>query len=164
MLPFAANEQVLYSAIPEMHSRHQCFTICAAQDCQGKKNQACNQSNHLSVLTGDINAHGPLSWCNCCCWTITSFSFFFLPSFFFREHKVRFTYLSICYYADYGNIFTWMPLDNSTKQLWRLCTMQENLRFKTIHIVAAGNCCGQIRLTLNVCFCAFWRHSAGLFV
>lgn len=46
------------------------------------------------------------------------------PSFHFLENtRNRFTYLSICYYADHANIFTWMPLDNSVKQLWRLCTM-----------------------------------------
>lgn len=40
--------------------------------------------------------------------------FFVLP---LSEHKVRFTYLSICCYADCGNVFTRMPLDNGVKQL-----------------------------------------------
>lgn len=30
-----------------------------------------------------------------------------------REHKVCFTYLSICHYADEETVFTQMPLDNS---------------------------------------------------
>lgn len=30
-----------------------------------------------------------------------------------RERKVRFTYPSICHYADEGTVFTQMPLDNS---------------------------------------------------
>ena len=37
MLPFTANEQVLYSAIPEMHSRHQCSAIYAAPDLSGNR-------------------------------------------------------------------------------------------------------------------------------
>lgn len=143
MLPFTANEQVLYSAIPEMHSRHRCCMCCSG--LSGK--QVCNQSHHLSVLTGDINDHRPLS----CFWTIT-FSFSLPP----RAPRCVFTYLSICYYADYyGNIFTWMPLDNSIKTIMKIMYNASNLRFKTIHIQRSGDCRRQIRLTLNMYFCIF---------
>lgn len=154
MLPFTANEQVLYSAIPEMHSRHQCSDIYAALDRQ--KNR--------SVIKAVICR----SWLEALMITVVfpdkTFSTitFSLPLFFFLlrllplwELKVRFTYLSICYYADHGNIFTRMPLDNSVKQLGRLCTMPKKFAIQNNSYLSSGNCCRQIRLTLNTYFCAF---------
>lgn len=37
MLPFTANEQVLYSAIPEMHSRHGCLRYTCRAGLSGKQ-------------------------------------------------------------------------------------------------------------------------------
>lgn len=118
--------------------------------------QVCNQSRHLPVLTAGINDHGRLSWSNFFNNNLRSSPLFFLLLLLpLWELKVRFTYLSICYYADHGNIFTRMPLDNSVKQLGRLCTLPKKFAIQNNSYLSSGNCCRQIRLTLNMYFCAF---------
>lgn len=101
MLPFTANEQVLYSAIPEMHSRHRRFAIYAALDCQENRSvikaiiyRPWLETLMITVLCPDktVENNNPL--------------FSFSPPVL-REHKVHFTYLSICHYADYGG--TYLP-------------------------------------------------------
>lgn len=80
-----------------------------------------------------------------------------------REHKVRFTYLSICYYADYGNVFTRMPLDTSVKQLWRLCTMPKICDSKQF-VSSQWQLLRTDKVDPEYVVLCFWRHSVGLFV
>lgn len=157
MLPFTGNEQVLYSAIPEMHSRHRCSTIYAALDCQENRSvitaiisRSWLETLMITVLIPDktvLNNNLLFPFLCCCVLALC-------------EHKVRFTYLSICYYADYGIIFTRMPLDNSIKQLWRLCTMPRICDSKQF----VSSQWRTDKVDPEYVFLYFWRHSAGLFV
>lgn len=108
-----------------------------------------NQSNHLSVLTGDVNAHALLSWWNCCCWTIT-------PSFFFRSENTR-CVLHIWASAIMQIMGTYLPECPWTTALNNYEDYVQCRKFAIQNNTyrSGGNCCRQIRLTLNVCFCAF---------
>lgn len=144
MLPFTANEQVLYSAIPEMHSRHQCSTIYAALDCQENR----------SVIKAIIYQSWLETWSQSLFliklfWTITFLLFFLYGNTRCALHiwasaimQMMGTYLPECpwttalnNYEDYVQCRKFVIQNNS--------------------YLTSGNCCRQIRLTLNVYFCTF---------
>lgn len=141
MLPFTANEQVLYSAIPEMHSRHQCSNIYAALDCQENRSviKAIISRSWLETLTITVLFPDKKKTF----WTITFsfFLFFFSPSpFFFLSESTR-CVLHIWASAIMQMMGTYLhecPWTTVLNNYEDYVQCRKNLRFKTIRIFAVA--------------------------
>lgn len=149
MLPFTANEQVLYSAIPEMHSRHQCSTIYAALDCQESRSviKAIISRSWLETLMITVLVPDKTVLNN------NLFFFFFSSSslgaqgaFYISEHlllcRLRQHILHKC---------PWTTALNNYEDYVQC----RKFAIQSDSFLRSGNCCRQIRLTLNMYFCTF---------
>lgn len=142
MLPFTANEQVLYSAIPEMHSRHQCSNIYAALDCQENRSvikaiisRSWLETLMITVLFPDKKKKNFLNN------NLLFFSVFFPPSpFFFLSESTR-CVLHIWASAIMQMMGTYLhecPWTTVLNNYEDYVQCRKNLRFKTIRIFAVA--------------------------
>lgn len=146
MLPFTANEQVLYSAIPEMHSRHWGLAVCTTLDCQENRSvikATIYQSGpEAAVIAGPVRDK-----------TVWNNHFVFL---FFLSVNTRRT-LHIWASAIMQIMGTYLPECPWTTALNNYEDYVQCGKFaiQNNSYLSRCNCCRQIRLTLSVCFCTF---------
>lgn len=148
MLPFTENEQVLYSAIPEMHRRHQCTTMHVIPDCRGSMSviKVIIYWSRLETLMTRVLTLNKTVWNNNQLFFLLFFSMATPSSFDISEH------LLLC--RLWGHIYPQCPstttLNNYEDYVqWRKFVSQNNT------YLSSGNCCSQIRLTLNMYFCIY---------